>query len=123
MFDFFVKSKKHTKSANNDGGERQETSSSTSSLTDCPSDNTAEDKSIQISMKKKHRLHQISPAPAERKTEKQPFKKIWLRDYKWLKFQEDNNSMSCTVSALSIRCQMHMLILQVITFDKGSVNM
>ena len=30
-----------------DGGECQETSSSTSSLTDCPSDNTAEDKSVQ----------------------------------------------------------------------------
>ena len=31
---------------NNDSGEHQETSSSTSSLTDCPSDN-AEDKSVQ----------------------------------------------------------------------------
>ena len=31
----------------NDGGKRQEISSSTSSLTDCPSDNTAEDKSVQ----------------------------------------------------------------------------
>ena len=48
MFDFFAKSKK-TKTADNDGGERQETSSSTSSLTDCPSDNTAEDNSVQNS--------------------------------------------------------------------------
>ena len=35
------------KNADNDGGEGQETSSSTSSLTDCPLDNTAEDKSVQ----------------------------------------------------------------------------
>ena len=45
MFDFFAKSKKKT--ADNDGGERQQTSSSTNSLIDCPSDNTAEDKSVQ----------------------------------------------------------------------------
>ena len=38
------KKKKYT---DNDGGERQETSSSTSSLTNCSSDNTAEDKSVQ----------------------------------------------------------------------------
>ena len=44
MFDFFTKSKK---TADNDDGERQETSSSTNSLTDCPSDNTAEDKPVQ----------------------------------------------------------------------------
>ena len=36
-----------TKTADKDSGERQEISSSTSSLTDCPSDNTAEDKSVQ----------------------------------------------------------------------------
>ena len=46
MLDFFAKSKK-TKTADNDGGEIQETSSSTNSLTVCPSDNTAEDKSVQ----------------------------------------------------------------------------
>ena len=46
MFDFFVKLKK-TKSADNDGLERQEALSSTSSLTDCPSDNAAEDKFVQ----------------------------------------------------------------------------
>ena len=39
MFDFFAKSKKKT-TADNDDGERQETPSATSSLTDCPSDNT-----------------------------------------------------------------------------------
>ena len=48
MFGFFAKSEK-TKTADNDGSERQETSSSTSSLTDCPSDNTAEDNSVQNS--------------------------------------------------------------------------
>ena len=46
MFDFFAKWKK-TKTADNNGGERQETLSSTSSLTDCPSDDTAEVKSVQ----------------------------------------------------------------------------
>ena len=46
MFDFFAKSKK-TKTADNDGGKLKETSSSTKSLTGCPSDNTAEDKSVQ----------------------------------------------------------------------------
>ena len=45
MFDFLRSQK--TKTADNDGGEHQETSSSTSSLTDCPSDNTAEDRSVQ----------------------------------------------------------------------------
>ena len=101
VFDFFAKSK-NTKTADNNGGEREETSSSTSSLTDCPSDNTAEVKSV-IQMKGKHPLRPISPAPAERKqqqkTEKRSFQKIWLRDYKSLKFQEDNtcNSMSCTL--------------------------
>ena len=47
MFDFFAKSKKTPKTVDNDGGERQETSSSTSSLTDCPSDNAADGKSVQ----------------------------------------------------------------------------
>ena len=47
MFDLFAKSKKNKKTADNGGGEHQETSSSTISLTDCPSDNTAEDKSVQ----------------------------------------------------------------------------
>ena len=46
MFDFLAKLKK-TKTADNDGGECQATSSSTISLTDCPSDNTAEDKAEQ----------------------------------------------------------------------------
>ena len=46
MFDFNACEVKK-KSADNVGGERQETWSSTSSLTDCPSDNTAEDKSVQ----------------------------------------------------------------------------
>ena len=46
MFDFFAKSIK-TKTADNDGGEHQKPSSSTSSLTDYPLDNTAEDKSVQ----------------------------------------------------------------------------
>ena len=69
MFDFFVKSKKK-KTVDNDGGERQETSSSTNSLTECPSDNTAETNLFKIPMKVKHRLHQISPAPAERNIEK-----------------------------------------------------
>ena len=45
MFDFFGNSKK-TKTADNDGCKRQETSSK-SSLTECPSDNTAGDKSVQ----------------------------------------------------------------------------
>ena len=35
------------KNGANEGGEHQETTSATSSLTDCPSDNTAEDKSVQ----------------------------------------------------------------------------
>ena len=51
MFDFFAKFSicevEKTKTADNDGWERQETSFSTSSLTDCPPDNTAEDKSVQ----------------------------------------------------------------------------
>ena len=46
MFDFFAKSKK-TKTADNDGDERQETSSSTIFLTDCPSESTEVDKSVQ----------------------------------------------------------------------------
>ena len=46
MFDFFAKLKK-TKTGDNDRGERQATSSSTSCLTDCPSDNTAVPKSVQ----------------------------------------------------------------------------
>ena len=46
MFGFFRNSRK-TKTADNDGGKRQETLSSASSLTDCPSDNTAEDRSVQ----------------------------------------------------------------------------
>ena len=53
---------------------------------------------FKIPMKVKHRLHQISLAPADRKNPKSDlFKKNWLRDFKWLKFQEDNNSMSCTL--------------------------
>ena len=51
---------------------------------------------LKIPMKVKHPLHQISPAPADRK--KQPEKRSFQkRDFKWLKFQEDNNSMSCTL--------------------------
>ena len=42
-----LRSRKKIKTADNDVCECQETSSSTSSLTDCPSDNTAEDKSVQ----------------------------------------------------------------------------
>ena len=45
MFDFLGSQK--TKTADNDCGEHQETSFSTSSLNDCPSDNTAEDRSVQ----------------------------------------------------------------------------
>ena len=48
MFDFFAKLNK-TKTADNDSGKRQETSSSTSSLTDCQSDNTAEDRKLFLS--------------------------------------------------------------------------
>ena len=75
MFDFFAKSKK-TKTAD-DGGESLEASYFSSSLSpDCPSDKSA---SVQIPMKVKHRLHQISPAPAERKKLKSNlFKKFGL---------------------------------------------
>ena len=82
MFDFFVKSKKKKKkTADKDGCERQETSSSTNSLTECPLENTAETNLFEIPMKVKHRLHQISPAPAERNIGKRSFQKNWLRDY------------------------------------------
>ena len=65
MFDVFANSKK-TKTADNDGGERQETLSSTSSLIECPSDNTAEDKSVHNSNERETSAasDQISPAPA-----------------------------------------------------------
>ena len=46
MFDFFAKSKKQ-KLRTTTVGSVNKTSSSTSSLTDCPSDNTAEDRSVQ----------------------------------------------------------------------------
>ena len=86
MFDFFVKLKK-TKTADNDGGELQETSSSTSSLTDCPSDNTAEGKSVQNPNESETSAASNQPSTSgKNKTEKRSFKKIWLRDYKWLKF-------------------------------------
>ena len=59
---------------------------------------------FKIPMKVKHRLHQISLAQADRKKNRKAifstttsFQKNWLRDFKWLKFQEDNNSMSCTL--------------------------
>ena len=65
MFDFFAKSKKIT--GDNDGEERQETSSSTSLLTDCPSDNTAEDKSVQNPNESETSAASDQPSTAERK--------------------------------------------------------
>ena len=77
MFHFFAKSKK-TKTGDNDGGERQETSSSTSSLTDCPSDNTAEDKSVQNPNESETSaaLDQPSTSEKKKKLKSDPFKKF-----------------------------------------------
>ena len=83
MFDFFAKSKK-TKTAYNDGGERQETSSSKISLTDCPSDNTAEDKSVQNPNESETSAASDQPSTSGKKKQLKSdhLKKIWLRDYK-----------------------------------------
>ena len=66
-----------------DGGERQETLSSTSSLTDCPLDNTAEDKSVQNPNESETSAASDQPNPSAQhqrkgKTEKPSFQKIWL---------------------------------------------
>ena len=66
MFDFFAKSKK-TKTADNGGGERQETSSSTRFLTDCPSDNTAEDKSVQNPNESETSAASVQPSTSGKK--------------------------------------------------------
>ena len=73
-----------TKTADNDGLERQETSLSTSSLTDCPPDNTAEDKSVQNPNESKTSAASDQPSTSRKKekTEKRSFKKKWLIDYK-----------------------------------------
>ena len=89
MLDFFAKSKK-TKTTDNEGGESQEASSSSSS-TDCPAD-----KSASVQSETSAASDQPSTS-GQKKTEKRSFQKNWLRDFKWLKFQEDNNSMSCTL--------------------------
>ena len=87
MLDFFAKLKKKT--TDNDGGESQEASSSSSS-TDCPADKSA-------SVQSPRSASDQPSTSGQKKTEKQFFQKSWLRDFKWLKFQEDNNSMSCTL--------------------------
>ena len=93
MLDFFAKSKK-PKTTDNDGGESQEASSSSSS-TDCPADKSA---SVQNPNESETSAASDQPSTSgQKKTEKRPFQKNWLRDFKWLKFQEDNNSMSCTL--------------------------
>ena len=93
MLDFFAKSKK-TKTTDNDGGESQEPSSSSSS-TDCPADKSA---SVQNPNESETSAASDQPSTSgQKKTEKRSFQKNWLRDFKWLKFQEDNNSMSCTL--------------------------
>ena len=58
--------KKKKKNAYNDGGESQETSSSTISLTDYQI-TLQRTNLFKVPMKVKHRPHQISPAPVERK--------------------------------------------------------
>ena len=79
MFHFFAKSKKN---ADNGGGKRQETSSSTSSLTDCPSDNTAKDNSVQNPNESETSAGSDQPSTSgKKKTEKRSYKKIWLREY------------------------------------------
>ena len=77
MFDFLGSQK--TKTGDNDGGEHQETSSSTSSLTDCPSDNTAEDRSVQNPNESKTSAASDQPST---KLRSDLSKKIWLRYYK-----------------------------------------
>ena len=57
--------------------ERQETSSSASSLTDCPSDNTAEDKSVQNPNEIETSAASDKPITSgKKKTEKRSFQKI-----------------------------------------------
>ena len=92
MFDFFAKLEKKIA---DDGGESQEALFSTSSLTDCPSDKSA---SVQNPNKSETSAAPDQPSTnGKKKNEKRSFQKTWLRDYKWFKFQEDNNSMSCTL--------------------------
>ena len=75
MFDFFLKIEK-TKTADNDGWERQETLSSTSSLTDCPSDNAAEDNFVQNPNESKTSAASDQPSTSGKKTtEKRSFQK------------------------------------------------
>ena len=65
MFDFLGSQK--TKTADNNGWEHQETSSSTSSLTDCPSDNTAEDRSVQNPYERKTSAASDQPSTSGKK--------------------------------------------------------
>ena len=66
-----------TKIADNDGGECQETWSSTSSLTDCPSDNNAEDNSVQNPNESETSAVSDQPSTSgKKKTEKRSFQKI-----------------------------------------------
>ena len=79
-----LRSKKKT--ADNDSGEHQETSS-TSSSSDCLPDNTAEDKSVKNQPNASETLAALDQPSASGKktTEKRSFQKTWLRYYKWLK--------------------------------------